>query len=167
MIVPAIQNPLSKYNTMQDTATHCNTLQHTATHCNTSQNHCNTHTDSKHYVTMIVPTHQNPLLFCITQQHTAASNVLWRRNEHTHHTATRCNTLQHTVRHCSTLQDTASHCITLQHTATRFNTMQFTATHCNTLQARCRTLHMCCKHIATHSCALLYITKYCWSAWEL
>jgi len=81
------------------------TQQHTATHCNTLQHKCNT---LKH-----------------------KCNKLQYKCNTLHH---KCNTLQHK---CNTLHHTATHCITLQHTATQ---VQHTATHRVTLQHR----HLCC-----------------------
>ena len=74
----AVQHAVTRYNTMQRTATHtksrlaaphCATLQHAAARCN-------------------------------TLQHTAT------RSNTQQHAATHCTTLQHTATHCNTLQHT-------------------------------------------------------------
>jgi len=86
----------------------CNTLHHTATHCNTLQ-----HTPRALEVWSILYNgvffRKQPVLWCVTLQHTAA------HCNTRHHTATNCNTLQHTATPCSVLHP-AAHCNTLQHT---------------------------------------------------
>ena len=141
--------------TLPDTTTHCNTLQHTATQCNTMQ-----HTATQCIALHHTASHGESLfcgdaglfcgdaglvcrdtglfcgvagLFCgdaglCCRLHILHSLLVTRN---THHTATRCNTLQHmTHSHSLTyatwcihvyynaLQRTATHCSTLQHTAT-------------------------------------------------
>ena len=64
-------------NVLQQTATHCNRLQQTATHCSTLQ------------LTTI---------YCNTPLDYRSSSTF------SHHTATRCNTLQHAATRCNRLQ---------------------------------------------------------------